>query len=484
MAVAGFMRGLVLLGLAILAATAGCIGSNDEAPAANNSTPALRLTCASPCEDVVEDPDRRVFEPSAAADPTNPDRIVAVSTEIFEDNGTERRWFKVHTTEDRGENWTTHRLFGTTELGPQHPLAGCNHLFDPVVDATPNGTYVLTGVAQTKRPTSEEEPSLPKVGPPPRRTPGVVFVARSSDGGQAFSEVEIVTDNPSPVPCPTGSPPGTSAPEDPDHIPDRVRDRDKPWIDAGPGGRVLVGWTNLSGTFQIKASLSTDAGRSFSNPSTVTDFSTAEGFPFAPSTAVGPEGNLFVAWVEAARNSSVVVARSTDGASWEHLDRANSTFTFPRLETRRSVSGTQLLLAYETVGDNRTLPTLATAGPEGSLSDPFTFDQNASSGERMTTLTVDGNGTAYLGFFHPLEDDGASNAYRVAAYRNATTYGPVQVNNSAIGEQSFLLDLGHYMGIAGLDEGAYPVWINGEAPDTGLRGAFVDLVPAPADDDR
>lgn len=473
----GRLRVLVLLGLAVTVGTIGCIGDENAPTAGNETKRGAALACGSPCEDVIEDPSRHAFEPSATAVPGDPGRIVAVSTEIFEDNGTDRRWLKVHTTQDRGKNWTTHRLFGTTELGPQHPLAGCNYLFDPVVDATSNGTVVLVGVASTKRPTSQEEPSPPEVGGPPPKTPGVVFVARSSDGGQAFSEVEIVTDNPSPAPCPTGSPPGMSAPGDPEHIPDRVRDRDKPWIDAGSAGRVLVGWANVSGAPQIKASLSTDAGRSFSSPTTVTNLSSSEGFPLAPSTAVGPEGNLFVAWVEAARNSSVVVARSTDAANWEPLHRANSTFVFPRLETRHGTGGTQLLLAYGTAGDNRTLPTLAVGGPKGNFSDPIAFDRNASSGFRMTTLAVDRDGAAYLGFFHPLEPEGASNAYRMAAYRNGTTYGPIQVNTSTIGEQSFLLDLGHYMGIAALEEGAYPVWINGEAPDTGVRGAFVNLVP-------
>jgi hypothetical protein len=461
--------------LVALVALAGCVGQTGDEESSVQSREVetnASLACPDPCGDDVENPKRWAFEPSAAANPNESGHLVAASTERwFDDQQTARRWFKIHVSHDAGDTWDTHRLFNTTDLGQEHPLFGCNYLFDPVVSVTPSGTVLVNGIATATPP--GDATGLVKTG-------GSVFVARSLDGGQTFPEVSIV-DSPQDrdTPCPEGSSPTV------DRTGDRPAasrgDRDKPWIASGPNGTVLVSWVQVGEPLDVLASVSQDGGQTFSQPVIVDQGTQVPGrdAPNSPAPAVAENGALYLAWTQSnGAPAELTVATSSDGLNWTpiHQTTTNATgIVLPHLATSDTHERSRLFLAYAREANETRVPALDVLEPgTGELVNRSVTDRDAANGERKTTLAVDDKGTAYLGFYHPREDgeEGDQNTYRVAAWENGTMYGPVETSRDPIGDTS---TLGHYMDIAGLDDGAYPVWISGSDRDTAVRGAFVTV---------
>ena len=190
---------------------------------------------------------------------------------------------------DAGATWT--------DGGLLDPPAGASLEGDPVVAAGPSGVfYYATLYACASTP--------PCVGPEERLQVGV---ASSADGGRSWT-------------LPVGASGGREG-----------MDQDKPWIavDATSSphrGSVYVAWTEMRTATGLPQAVlfarSLDGGKTFSDPiklsTPVPLAGTVKEWPgFGTQIAVGPEGEIYVGWVETQLNVArrIWFVRSLDGGN-------------------------------------------------------------------------------------------------------------------------------------------------------------------------
>jgi RTX calcium-binding nonapeptide repeat (4 copies) len=177
---------------------------------------------------------------------------------------------------DGGRSWT--------DGGVLEPARG-THLFgDPVLAAGPDGSFYYATLVR--------EQNL-QVG-----------VARSTDGGQSWSTPVVVS---------------------PQRDPNAPVDHDKPWLAVDTTslryrGSVYIAWTELTSfdVWSVLLSRSTDGGKTFSAPVELSG-PPVEGAPthynggLGTQVAVGPQGEVYVAWVGNGAAPYVWITRSLDG---------------------------------------------------------------------------------------------------------------------------------------------------------------------------
>ncbi|OPX18537.1 hypothetical protein BXT86_00665 [candidate division WOR-3 bacterium 4484_100] len=118
--------------------------------------------------------------------------------------------------------------------------------------------------------------------------PNGLFVYKSTDGGMSWSEPVTVIDG----------------------VPNVFEDKELIACDRSGGpytGNLYVAWTRFGYTTEILMCRSTDGGNSFVGPVTVSDVGSVQW----PVTAVGPNSEVYVAWVQ--YSGSIEFDRSTDG---------------------------------------------------------------------------------------------------------------------------------------------------------------------------
>lgn len=423
---------------------AGCATPAAESPG---------LLCADPCEGTVYEGELRAFEPTLAVDPSDPTRW-AVASELWEGDV---RWVHVLVTEDAGRTWATTRLPGGG--GGTDPLGACTESFDPIVAFHPDGSLLAGGLLGV---VSEVAAYLDLV------------VFRSQDSGRSFPEFSVVTSSDgtacrpqdpaeevsiAPAPCIVAGNclPATAA-----------RFTDKPYLHVAEDGIVHVSYA--SGP---RFARSDDGGRTWAPVATITEPPGA----FSADLAMDADGALYTAfteWVDAPEYVEGAFVARLDGSNWRVVPVVEQSAAYPTIRAGRAVSEGRLFLGVplaEDLDGEHTPAILWSDDRGGTWSAPVALDEPVAGGVVNPTLAVDGRGIAYSGFFHHLPD--GSNEYRVAALDDGTRVGPLTVSRARIGEQAFGLQLGHYMGLAPLPEGAVAVWVSGEAPETALRYAVV-----------
>jgi hypothetical protein len=242
---------------------AGMVGAAGPTASANSVSTDGGQTWAEPVQ-VVNDgvyDDRE----SVSADPFRPGRAYFASVRRLGGFG-ESGLFSFSTTTDDGKTWSPERTVLATGPGT---------LPDPIlIGVRPDGTLVAVYVV------INSAAFLPSPAKSDARWD--VMAVHSKDGGGSWSDPVKVTDI-SPI-----------VPSDPDS---GSEVRALPVVSAtiGPDGAVDIAYNDIasSSSSQIRLQRSTDAGASWSAPTTIAQIS---GQAFLPSLAVMPDGTLGVTW--------------------------------------------------------------------------------------------------------------------------------------------------------------------------------------------
>jgi hypothetical protein len=185
---------------------------------------------------------------------------------------------------NRGQLWTAVPL-GESEDG----LEATGSRFDPAVAFDDDGTvYVAYGV--------------------PTQNGNTIVVAKSTNGGQTYSQFTQVDTNAA---------------------------NDKWHLAAGPDPldpgqqNVYVAWTRAEPDQKIVLSASTDGGNIFSTPVEVNDPGATNRKGFAAEPAVGPNGEVYVAWLDFVKQKVFVDVSLNAGAKFgtdQEVTEYNSAF--------------------------------------------------------------------------------------------------------------------------------------------------------------
>ena len=176
-----------------------------------------------------------------------------------------------------------------TDLGrvPEGPISGAANLGDPGLVANRAGQFYASAIA---------------FDPDPLRAPGfsnTISISKSTTGGLTFGN---------PVFIPAGG-----------VVARGFQDKDSIAVDnsrTATDGNVYVAWTSFPPagttpfTLPIFFSRSTNGGASFSTPIRI---SSSASINQGSTITVGPAGEIYVAWLEFAPASGIVVTKSTNG---------------------------------------------------------------------------------------------------------------------------------------------------------------------------
>jgi hypothetical protein len=230
-------------------------------------------------------------EPTIAISTTDPKTMVAGSNDYNTPNSD--AWCGFYTTHDGGKNWTESFIPGYPS-GPQSALTGFGGAGDPVCVAAPDGSFYFAGIA-FKRARMQQNPigfgwhlGLDNC----------VFVARSTDNGDSFSQVVIVW----------------AAFES------LVRFDDKEWVAVDPNNanNVYLAWVIFTGmlTARLMLSRSTDGGQSWSRPIAISETTSGELNLQGTAIVVDKKSVVHVTWIDYGNNNIRYAFSTNQGQSF------------------------------------------------------------------------------------------------------------------------------------------------------------------------
>lgn len=374
-------------------------------------------------------------------------------------SSTEGLWS--HVTFDGGQTWRAGRLPGGQTEAPIHPLFPFNAFVHANLKILPNGTVVYAGVAITGH-DGEAGPANVFTFADTH-----IFIARSFDGGLTWPDVRIMSRGVGQNVYALGNWAGT-----PQIF------NNYPSLALGADGTLFLSWVQAFfpdpraryyEQVNVVGAVSTDGGNVWKATSPV-----AEGFFVSPSTAVSPHGTLHVAYMDDAYKA--IHARSSDGgATWK---ATNIGFKGLGYQLVVSSNGELFLAATERDSEGVERPILLRSWDDGATwSSPIVLDEAEAPGLALPAVAVDGRGAAYVSFYHPLPEAG-KNDLRTVRVDDAFNDGTASLRPFvALGlyhkASSYQGGKGDYMGIAGLPEGAFAVWVNGDSVLGEIRGSRV-----------
>lgn len=416
--------------------------------------------CAPSCDAIIDGGPRSAFEPAVAGDGAS--FLIAADTS-FTKNDTSDRWLYTHVSEDGGRTWAAHRF-------PADALRDCVKIVDPIVAVLSDGSVLVGGVG-----------SGPADGEGRANTS--LFLARSTDDGRSFGAPVSIA--PDPAFCgnlSTQAPPLAALqpvlgllPDGAPRAPDARAFVDKPFI-ATDGKRVFLSWYEVTNTSAVtRYAESDDGGASWRDlpPARQADAGAAKPL-YSGAIAVAPNGNLVTAIGAFADNGG---RRFLDGTYVGVLE--GQRWTWRLLEPHGDAypmiaggDGALFVVTPRSTEDGVQTPELFRSSDSGrSWVGPVSLDLPQSSGWTVPTLAADGAGRAFSGLYHHTDGKNASE-YRVATFDGGSV-AEKRVSVASIGPHDLGLTLGHYMGAAGLKEGAYMVWVAGSKPHATLHGTRV-----------
>lgn len=396
------------------------------------------------------------MEPTVVRDPANPKHLVAAHAVYEPDEaGLARIWIWTQTSGDGGATWTATRLAAAPLSDPTHDLATYNVAGDPVL-AFSGGSVILAGIVAHGVGVATQPGSMALANL-------ALFVARSDDGGATFTHAQTLMR-------------GVGSYND---------NLDKPGLAVGPAGMLLLTWTRfhvipttaLAELVQadIHYSVSSDQGRTWTRPGVV-----APGHHQGSAPLIGSDGAWHVAFEHTIRAgdpsgsaTDLILATSRNqGASWEtRTIGRTASGNYPTV--RENPLSKTLFLAYASPTDGGTVPALlSSVDGGGTWEGPLLLEASPTRGKTLTALAVDERGVLFATWYRALGEDGTM-VYRAGAISNGTVLGPITIAEG-LRPQFAQRD---YAGLAGLDDGAFAVWVGEEAPATRIHGAKLVWVP-------
>jgi hypothetical protein len=295
--------------LVLILLVAGCLGQGPQ-PSTGGPTSAPSPDCGDRCS-------IRTFgvpagEVSVAINPTNPDHILAATIEGQYDlplpyaagqylQHPGWAFLTVRVSLDGGRTWERVPI---PYAGNAPATSGWSRFCvaaDPVLLFAPDGRAHLFGLGWPCSQRLGSHPSLSAAPPPSYTSVGHIWMAASapSEKGRLWSEPTIVHSSAGAVEWP-----------------------DKEWAAIDPStGALAVAWVGLGGPPDYKTSLrlatSSDAGRTWSAPRTVTtDLDDGNAF-FAPMLVYGEDSRLHIVYRATCDNEFCIrVATSKDLTTW------------------------------------------------------------------------------------------------------------------------------------------------------------------------
>lgn len=365
-----------------------------------------------------------------------------------------------HVTFDGGATWSVSRLPGGPSEQPTHPLAGYTAFADPQVRILPSGTVVYVGLAFHGDSADAPDVFLALFADL------TLFAARSHDGGLTWPDVQVLDDGiggwvlvgAGPVVMPVFTPGDY---------------HDKPSLTMAPDGTLLLTWTHglspptdrpsETDAVDIEAMFSQDGGATWTRAAPV-----AQGFFHQSAALIAADGAFHVVFLSLADVTMAYHARSTDrGATWSTAEIGPAAYEAPSMAL--GLDG-QLLLTLAIADEELRVPTLFVSDDAGATwASGLPLDRPVFAGTPLASVAVDGRGVVYVGFYHATDADGGFE-YRLVKVDEAVVSDPLVATQTESRPARLRL---HYTGLAGLDEGAFGVWIGGTAPETTVRGALV-----------
>jgi hypothetical protein len=259
------------------------------------ATPFPFLDCAPSCNRVAGTGPRPANEVSIAINPKDDQNIVAAANDYGTPNGD--AWVGYYWSKDGGKNWNRSLVPGYRPSSSPYPqpcgggqlpsqgICGFEGAGDPVLAVDKDGNFYLAGIAFKRSPVTVGRTSA-------------IFVAKSTDGGETFPNVDVLF---------TATTKATF--------------HDKEWIATDPNtGDVYVSWTIFSALVagQIAVMHSSNSGQSWGSPIIVSTTTLAE-LPSVQGSQIEVDNNgtVHVAWIDYHTPYSLRYSQSKDhGASW------------------------------------------------------------------------------------------------------------------------------------------------------------------------
>jgi hypothetical protein len=256
-------------------------GPAKEAELPPEPPPYPYLDCDGECNVPLSVLPRPSAETHVVVNPNDPDNIVAASNDL--NNPSEDVWLHYYTSFDGGKTWSDGRVPGYRGSGDPSILTGMGTACDPALAFDSDNNVYLAGVGYNRHYAHTGRATL-------------IFVARSSNGGESFDQVSQV------------------------HMSfTRIGQfNDKEWIAADlNNGNVYVVWTIFTGMSvgQIVFSRSTNHGQTWTPPTKLADIR-ADFDAQGSYIIVDKNSTVHVVWRDFATDSLHYTKSEDFGDSW------------------------------------------------------------------------------------------------------------------------------------------------------------------------
>jgi hypothetical protein len=238
-----------------------------------------QVICDPDCNQEIRPGPAQVNEVDLQVNPVDPNNVVAAANDYAQPSGA--HWVGYYWSRDGGRTWGQNLLPGYPGSRALTTLSGMGASGDPALAFDTRGNVYLAGIAFTV---------VPVPGPNPGRD-SVIFVAKSADGGETYSQVVVVA-----------------------RAITKFSFHDKEWVTVDPtNDYVYVVWVRFNAALvgEMVFSRSTNGGLTWSAPRIISDATTGEFQVQGAYPMVTADGILHITWVDFQTNQ-VRYVRSTD----------------------------------------------------------------------------------------------------------------------------------------------------------------------------